>query len=402
MNSNKNFDLIVAGGGAAGFFGALSAASQGCSVLILEKRGAVLSKVRVSGGGRCNVTHACFEPHKLISFYPRGAKALLGPFNRFGPTQMIAWLEERGVRLKQEDDGRMFPITDSSSTIIDCLLQQADLLGVEILKNVQINQIDGHFVIQTNQGNFQSSHLLLATGSAQQGHEIAAQLGHRITPTVPSLFTFNCPESPLRELSGIAVNNVQISYADFKSEGPLLITHFGFSGPAALKLSAFAARALAESAYTGTLFINWFPQSPLEPLLLQAKKENGFKKLSSLSWLPRRLWEKLIAEDKPLNQYPDKQLKQLAARLHKDPYPFCGKTTHKEEFVTCGGVCLDEIDFKTMQSKKYPHLYFAGEIIDIDGLTGGFNFQNAWTTSWHAGQAIAASAAWLKKSSTIA
>lgn len=351
---------VVVGGGAAGIFAALhaKAANSSQSVIVLEKTAVLLSKVKVSGGGRCNVTHACFDPKELVKNYPRGHKELLGPFHRFGPSDTIEWFESRGVKLKTEPDGRMFPVTNSSATIIDCLLNEAKQLGVDIRLRQRIEKIEPGFTLHLKEGKIDCEHLILATGSSLEGYQFAQGLGHTIQPPVPSLFTFNSPSSPLKDLSGIAtIAKVQIVGTPFTQTGPLLITHFGFSGPAVLKLSAWAARHLHTCNYHFEIAIDWLPDQHLSP----------GDKIPLPKNLARRLSEK---------------------QLHDDRYLIEGKTTHKEEFVTCGGVTLKEVDFKTLQSKLSPGLHFAGELLDIDGVTGGFNFQNAWTTGFIAGSSL--------------
>lgn len=388
------FDLIVIGGGAAGFFAALAAkkVNPKAKVALLEKSAALLSKVRVSGGGRCNVTHACFDPILLTKHYPRGARELLGPFNRFGPKDTIEWFESRGVSLKSEVDGRMFPTTDSSETIIDCLLYEADTLGVEIFLKQKIETIKPGFILTTKDGtSFQTRKLILATGSSQDGQLWAEELGHTIQPGVPSLFTFNVPGSSVAELSGISFKEatVRIKGTTFTQTGPLLITHFGFSGPAILKLSAWAARELNEKGYNFEILIDWLPKLSLKEsleILRQLKEQSPQKTLLSENpfQLPKNFW-KLFCPPKRLNDFSSKEFLELTEKLHSDLYQVSGKTTHKEEFVTCGGITLKEVNFKTMESKVCPGLFFSGEVLDIDGITGGFNFQNAWTTGFIAG-----------------
>ena len=387
------YDLIVIGGGAAGVFAALSAkaVNPAAKVALLEKSAVLLAKVRISGGGRRNVTHLCFDPAKLVQNYPRGGKELRGPFHKFQPKDTIQWFESRGTALKAESDGRVFPITDTSETIINILLNEAKVLNLEILMRQRIEKIE-----KTDQGfqvgPYATSKLLLATGSSTDGYTWAAHLGHTILKPVPSLFTFNIPTSPLKELSGISLNPVELSIVGslFIQKGPLLITHFGFSGPAALKLSAWGARILSENKYEVPLSVNWLPDETVSQTFetfLQLKKtapnktllaENPFK-------LPKNLWKILLNDERRLNDISQKDLQILAQKLHADTYQVDGKTTHKEEFVTCGGVILNEVQFKTMESKICPGLYFAGEILDIDGVTGGFNFQAAWTTGFIAG-----------------
>lgn len=363
-------DLIVIGGGAAGVFAAIAAkeAHPEAKVILLEKTATLLAKVRISGGGRCNVTHACFEQKELIKNYPRGEKELLGPFHRFFTEDTIAWFESRGVKLKTEKDGRMFPVTDSSQTIIDCLLGEAARLGVEIRKQSRVSRIekcDEGFVID---GDLKTKNLLLATGSAKQGYTWAKELGHTIIDPIPSLFTFHSPTSQLLELSGISMQDVEVQLEGFKKKvrGPLLITHFGFSGPAIIKLSAWAARFLHERDYKAKLIINWLPELKQHEIVL-----DDVEKLFA-----KALW-------RTLSDHPN-----LPVRLHKDTYEIDGKTTFKKEFVTCGGVHLKEINFKTMESRVCPGLYFAGEILNIDGVTGGFNFQNAWTSAYIAANSL--------------
>lgn len=393
-------DLVIIGGGAAGIYAAIAARESNpqASVLVLEKTAVLLSKVKVSGGGRCNVTHACFDPRLLVQNYPRGSVELLGPFTRFQPRDTIAWFEARGVQLKTEPDGRMFPVTDRSETIIECLLGEGRRLGVEIHLRQRVDRVEkteAGFILYLREGNpLHSRRLLLATGSSTEGFAFAESLGHTIQPPVPSLFTFNVPSSPLKELSGISVPRAHASIAGTShvQTGPLLITHFGFSGPAILKLSAWGARDLHAKNYQFDVLINWVPDLAL-PVLLQElsrlKEATPQKTLFVLNpfQFPKNLWKALTQAtgERPLAQLSKKELQALAEKLHADRYPVEGKTTHKEEFVTCGGVTLKEVDFKTLQSKICPGLYFAGEVLDIDGITGGFNFQNAWTTGYLAG-----------------
>jgi len=395
----KRKTYVIIGGGAAGVFAAIrcKTVSPTARVILLEKTNQLLAKVRISGGGRCNVTHACFDPAKLAQNYPRGSKELIGPFHHFQPKDTVAWFEERGVALKVEKDGRMFPTTDSSETIIQCLLNAASTAGVEIRKQQRIESIGHDFLIQLENEQIKADSILLATGSSSWGHAIAKQFGHTIVEPVPSLFTFNIPTSPLLDLSGISVPKVIVTIKDtnLKQEGPLLLTHWGFSGPSILKLSAWAARKLHELDYKATLLINW-TASPNQEIfyqhLLQRKEENPFQTIPPV--LPSNLLARLCKEinidsSAPIGKLPNKALAQLAAKLHSDAYAIEGKTTYKQEFVTAGGVDLKGVDFKTMESKITPGLFFAGEILDIDGITGGFNFQNAWTSGWLAGTAMA-------------
>lgn len=398
---------VVIGGGAAGFFGAIACAEQApdARVILLEKHRQLLSKVRISGGGRCNVTHHCFDPQELVKNYPRGNKALRGPFSRFQPRDTVSWFEARGITLKAEADGRMFPTTDRSETIIECFQQEARRLGITVRTECGVQTIE-----RTEQGLrvhcedvIDCKAVLLASGSSKQGLEIAASLGHTIVPQVPSLFTFNVPTSSLSHLQGISVESVDLSILDtpLKQSGPLLITHWGFSGPAVLKLSAWGARILHDLQYKATLGVCWLPGYSIETItesLKQIKTSQGAKSVlghSPFAALPRKLWQRL-AEDASITegllwaQLSRDQLSALAQKLGRDLYAIDGKTTYKQEFVTCGGISLDEVNFTTMESKKCPGLFFAGEILDIDGVTGGFNFQAAWSTSWIAGHAMSA------------
>lgn len=401
----NSFSTIVVGGGAAGFFAALAAkeAFPEQKVLVLEKNLSLLAKVRVSGGGRCNVTHACFNPKVLVQYYPRGSKELLGPFHTFNPKNTVDWFESKGIFLKTELDGRMFPKSDSSQTIIDCFLNEAHRLGVEVRTKQKIDNIvksNKNFLIELKDGEKLSAQkLIVTTGSAPWGHALAEQFGHHIEKPVPSLFTFNSPTSPLKELSGVSIEEVRIQIKDSPHAytGPLLITHFGFSGPAILKLSAWAARLLNEKKYKFEIVINWLNNMKLEDAYMKVKtlKQSLPSKTlfsQNLFYLPKKLWKTFLArlkidEQARLNDISQKQIQSIANMLCFDTFEIEGKTTHKDEFVTCGGVSLKEINFKTMESKLCPGLYFAGEILDIDGITGGFNFQNAWTTGYLAGSA---------------
>lgn len=392
---------VVIGGGAAGVFAAIrcKTLNPSAQVILLEKTNQLLAKVRISGGGRCNVTHACFDPQKLVQNYPRGSKELIGPFHHFQPKDTVSWFEEHGVALKTENDGRMFPTTDSSETIIQCLLHAASVAGVEIRKQqrvISVQKKEHQFLIQLENQEIPADSVLLATGSSSWGYSIAKELGHEIIEPVPSLFTFNTPTSCLLDLSGISVPQVLVALKGtaFIQQGPLLLTHWGFSGPAILKLSAWAARKLHDLAYKATLLINWVASPNQEILyqsLLQKKQQSPLQTIPPL--LPNNLLVRLcttlnIDPTIPLGKLSNKLLAKLAAKLHSDAYTIEGKTTYKQEFVTAGGVDLKSIDFRTMESKITPGLFFAGEILNIDGITGGFNFQNAWTTGWLAGTEI--------------
>lgn len=382
--------IAVIGGGAAGFFAALAAKESNpkAEVLLLEKSAKLLSKVRISGGGRCNVTHACFDPKELIQNYPRGSKELLGPFHRFGPRDAIEWFKARGVILKTEKDGRMFPVTDSSETIIHCFFEEAKKLGVKIstqTKLQSIQKVENGFELDNN---FFVDRVILATGSSKSGWEFAKSFGHTIQTPVPSLFTFNVPSFPLVHLAGVSVQSAKLTLegSRLEQEGPLLITHWGFSGPVALKLSAFGAKFLAEKKYAASLIIDWLPEFTVEQLRLLIEKERT-KKLENLriTSLPKSLWKEFCQRIDLSRPLSNSTILKLCKMLKNDRYEVRGKTTNKEEFVTCGGVTLSEVHFKTMESKLCKNLYFCGEILDIDGVTGGFNFQNAWTTGWIAG-----------------
>jgi predicted Rossmann fold flavoprotein len=401
--------VVIVGGGAAGIFAAVIAAEKNpqLEVIVLEKTRQLLSKVKISGGGRCNVTHAQFDPKKLTAHYPRGNKELLGPFHRFQPEDTIAWFKRHGVELKTEEDGRMFPTTDHSATIINCLLDAAKASGVTIrtehgIKAVEKNS-DGYLLHLDNQESIPCNALILATGSNPQGHALAAKLGHTIISAVPSLFTFNVPSSPLLDLAGITLTDAELSFPSipYKQRGNLLLTHWGFSGPAALKLSSWAARDLHACNYRTPLFVNWIPSIKKEALLetLQAIKRNKpskFLENENPFPLPMNLWKRAlilcsIPSGTSAGHVSDKHLRQLSEWLSSSSFAVDGKTTYKSEFVTCGGIHLKEVDFKTMESRLSKNLFFAGEVLDIDGVTGGFNFQNAWTTAYLAATAIAQS-----------
>ena len=408
-------NIIVIGGGAAGFFGAIACAQANpeAKVTILEKSNKLLSKVRVSGGGRCNVTHHCFVPSVLSQHYPRGAKQLKEAFKVFGASETIAWFEKRGVKLKTEADGRMFPVTDNSETIIDCLLQEARRAGLSIKTGIGVEQIipqsmngepNGFELALSNGQSMRADKVLVCTGGnpKSQSYNWLRDLGHEIQEPVPSLFTFNVPNNALKELMGVSVPKAKVRVAGQKLEyeGPLLITHWGYSGPAVLKLSAWGARLFYDLGYTFTALINWIPEYTEEALreqLHQFRQAHPKKVVSSnpMFGLPQRLWKALtqlaeITEDTRWAELPAKNTNKLIEALHRAPFEVKGKTTFKEEFVTCGGVDLSQVNMKTMESRVHPGLYFAGEVLNIDGITGGFNFQAAWTTGYLAGQAMAA------------
>ncbi len=386
------YETIVIGGGAAGFFCAATITKG--KTLLLEKSLKVLSKVLISGGGRCNVTHACFDPKTLASHYPRGSSELLGVFSRFQPRDTINWFNKRSVELKTEEDGRMFPITDSSETIIWCLTKAVNDAGVDLKKGAKIQTVrkEGEWFVVDD---FRSKNLVLATGSSPQGHDWAVSFGHTITPLAPSLFTFNIPTSPLLDLSGITLPKATVSVigTKLKETGPLLLTHFGFSGPVILRLSAWGARELNEKNYKATVKIDWtagVPREELKTKILDLKKAKPSAQftLDTLIELPKNLSKALYSHSKRFAELSNKDIESILDILTASLYTLDGKTTYKSEFVTCGGVSRKEVDFKTMESKICKGLYFAGEVLDIDGITGGFNFQNAWSTAYIAGTSI--------------
>ncbi len=402
--------IVIAGGGAAGFFGAIACAekSSDARVVILEKSPELLAKVTISGGGRCNVTNACFDPKILASRYPRGGRELIGAFHRWQPRDTVEWFESRGVKLKTEDDGRMFPATDKSSSIVTCLIHEAEKAGVEIRKSCGVaaaarKSDDGFRLALTDRETLDCDCLLIATGGNQNsiGHEIAASLGHEITPLVPSLFTFNIKDRRLEGLPGISVANAAVEAVGTKlrQTGPILVTHWGLSGPAILKLSAWGAREFAERNYEFDLLVNWLSDLKRPELILklgEVRAQNSAKQIGAFSpvEIPSRLWKSLasgagISETTRWGGIANRDLEKLADALRACRFHVGGKSMFKEEFVTCGGVNLREVDFRTMQSKLCAGLFFAGEVLDIDGVTGGFNFQAAWTTGWIAGTSMA-------------
>ncbi|AZQ42763.1 BaiN/RdsA family NAD(P)/FAD-dependent oxidoreductase [Nonlabens ponticola] len=401
MESN-NPNILIIGGGAAGFFTAINLAEQrpDLSITILERGKDVLQKVRISGGGRCNVTHAEFDPRPLTTNYPRGEKELLGPFHKFMTGDTIAWFADRGVELKIEDDGRMFPTTDSSQTIIDCFLGLADRLNIKVLtsQNVIAIKKEESWNIATKTSEFTCDQLVVTAGSSPKIWEMMKSLDHTIVDAVPSLFTFNLADKAITDLAGIALEaRVEIPSLKLESQGPLLITHWGFSGPAILKMSAWGAVQLHGSQYKFDVVINWLNYLSYEDCyeLLLKQREQSKKQLSNDKPfdLPKRLWSYLIESldlsDKTWADCSNAKLQQLAKTLTASVFKIDGKSTFKEEFVTAGGIDLKEVDFRTFGSKKQDNLYFAGEILNIDAITGGFNFQNAWTGGWTVAQAIA-------------
>ena len=411
--------IVIVGGGAAGFFAAITCqeANRAARVTILEASQVVLSKVRISGGGRCNVTHDQPDPALLVRNYPRGGRALLGPLTRFGPRETVAWFAQRGVQLKTEADGRMFPTTDDSATIIDCLVGAARAAGVEVRTGAAVVSVevheptgDGHpaegaaarFLLRLKDGSaVAADRVLLATGGAPASYRWVADLGHTVEPPVPSLFTFKIDDPRLHGLAGVSVQDGRVRLDGVKEshDGPLLITHWGLSGPAVLKASAWGARPLHDHGYQLGVTVNWRPDLTEEAVrseLIAAKQADARRTVLAAGALelPQRLWRSLAAaagadEQLRWGDAPKSLVAALTHEVHAGRYEITGKGVFKEEFVTCGGVRLKEVDFATMESRVVPGLHFAGEVLDIDGITGGFNFQSAWTTGWLAGRAMA-------------
>lgn len=400
-------DVIIIGGGAAGFFAAINIVEKNpeLKVAILERGKEGLQKVKISGGGRCNVTHAEFIPQELVKNYPRGEKELLGPFHQFMTGDTIEWFEKRGVELKIENDGRMFPVSNSSQTIIDCFLNEAKKHQVEILYNESVTSVTPKtdsegFNVQTKEVTYSCNNLLVATGSNPKIWELLENLGHTISQPVPSLFTFNIKDERIKDIPGVVAQNVEVRVLGtyLWSEGPLLITHVGMSAPVILKLSAFGALELAKQNYNFNIEINFIKQTFDDCLyVLKTLKQNLAKKAvfkSPQFDLPKRLWYKLVlasnmTEETRWADLNKTQLEDLAAQLTQAVFKVEGKSTFKEEFVTAGGVDLKEINFKTFESKLHKNLYFAGEVINVDAITGGFNFQNAWTGAYIVAKTIA-------------
>ena len=395
---NQNYDLIIVGGGAAGFFTAINIVEKNpkLKIAILERGTEVLNKVRISGGGRCNVTHACFEPNELVKFYPRGEKELRGPFHQFCSGDTIEWFEKHGVELKIESDGRMFPVSNSSQTIIDCFQDATKKLGISVLTNQSVQSIfkkDALWKVETQSETYITEKLILATGSNPKIWEMLQTFGHAIVSPVPSLFTFNIKDARIKELPGVAAQvSVKVKDTKLETSGPLLITHWGMSGPAILKLSAWGARILHDKNYQFTIFVNWLNDldaEKVEKTLKELKLEHAKKAVSKKSPfdLTNRLWESLVLASgiESETKWADLskiQLQNLSNQLTNGTFQVNGKSTFKEEFVTAGGIDLKEINFKTMESKLHENLYFAGEIVNIDAVTGGYNFQNAWTSGF--------------------
>lgn len=395
---NTNYDILIVGGGAAGFFTAITIAENNpkLKIALLERGKSVLEKVRISGGGRCNVTHACFVPNDLVKYYPRGEKELLGPFHQFCSGDTIEWFERHGVALKIEDDGRMFPTTDSSQTIIDCFLNAVSKLKIDVLTGQSVQSIfkgEGYWKVETHHETFSCQKLIMTTGSNPKIWEMLTELGHTIVAPVPSLFTFNIKDTRIKDLMGVsAFAKVKVLGSKLEATGPLLITHWGMSGPGILRLSAWGARELFDKKYQFVLQVNWLNEVSFEEAmdtLKNLKQEHAKKAVSKKSpfEFANRLWESLVAasgisEETKWADLSKQQLTNLANQLTNGQFQVNGKSTFKEEFVTAGGIDLKEINFKTMESKLHENLYFAGEIVNIDAITGGFNFQNAWTSGF--------------------
>ena len=396
--------MIVIGGGAAGFFSAINIAilNPELSVLILERGSEGLQKVKISGGGRCNVTHAQFIPSELTTNYPRGEKELLGPFHQYMTGDTMKWFEDRGIELKIEDDGRVFPVSNTSQTIIDCFINEANRLNIQILYNHSVKSISkkgDHWLVNTDNSEFCSSKILVTTGSNPKIWNLMDQLNHTIVKPVPSLFSFDIKDDRINSIPGVVVEDVEVSVVNSKlsTDGPLLITHKGLSAPSILKLSAFGALELAAMDYQFNISINFIKTSYNECLSqLKVVKSNLSKKMvvnHSLFEIPKRLWKELVLYSgiETNTTWADinrSQLNELSIQLTSSIFKVKGKSTFKEEFVTAGGVDLKEINFKTFESKINPNLFFAGEILNIDAVTGGFNFQNAWTGAYIASKSI--------------
>ena len=402
----QHFDIIIIGGGAAGFFTAINAAENnpGLKIAILERGKEVLTKVKISGGGRCNVTHAEFVPKELSLNYPRGEKELLGPFHGFMTGDTMEWFQKRGIELKIEEDGRIFPVSDDSQSIINCFLRETESLKIQVFKSHVVQNFqkkESLWDIKTSKGYFSAEKIMLATGSNPKMWNLLKKLGHEIIEPVPSLFTFNIQDERINDLPGIATEaevKIKSKKINLESKGPLLITHWGMSGPGILKLSAWGARDLEKLNYQFEILVNWLPGFNLEEVLTALKdfklslaKQQVVK--NAKFDLPKRLWKNLVLASKieegttwaDLNKH---QLQNLSNQLARAVFKVNGKSTFKEEFVTAGGVNLKEVDFKTFESKLHKNLFLAGEVLNIDAITGGFNFQNAWTGGFLAAKAM--------------
>ena len=396
--------ILIIGGGAAGFFGAINLAKScpGYRITILEKSNTVLGKVKISGGGRCNVTHSCFEPKELVKFYPRGKKELLGAFYNFQPLNTIKWFEERGVELKTEEDGRMFPVSNSSQTIIDCFTDEVEKYGVKVRLKSGVNSIErigGKWFVDINDERLEADDIIMAAGSSSKIWKLLKSLGHRIVEPVPSLFTFNIADKKIHDLAGLSIANVKVKIKKKKSftTGPLLFTHWGLSAPSILKLSSAEAPLLNELDYKFGIVVDFIPEvneDVLSEMLMDVQRSSTKNIYNHNTFdFPKRFWNYLLSEakvpeDRIWPELRKAEKSSLISSLKRMEYQVNGKSTFKEEFVTAGGVSLKEVNFKTMESKKASGLYFAGEVINIDGYTGGYNFQAAWTTSYLAASAI--------------
>jgi len=400
----NNYDVLIVGGGAAGFFAAINTATQNpnLKIAILERGSNVLSKVKISGGGRCNVTHAEFIPNELVLNYPRGEKELRGPFHNYMTGDTMQWFEDRGVPLKIEEDGRVFPVSNSSQTIIDCFLEEIKTHQIEVLLNHSVQGIkyeNDTWELETTKGVFRTPKLLIATGSNPKIWKLLESLGHQVIAPVPSLFTFNIKDSRIKTIPGVVATDVHISVlnSNLESEGPLLVTHTGLSAPSILKLSAYGALELAERQYKFQIKVNFIKLDFSECLEALLEFKTTFPKKTILKSsqldLPKRLWEQLviasgIPSDLRWAEVNKQQLQEIASQLTEAVFNVDGKSTFKEEFVTAGGVELKGVNFKTFESKHFKNLYFAGEVLNIDAVTGGFNFQNAWTSAFIASQQL--------------
>ncbi len=398
--------VAVIGGGAAGFFAALAAkeANPNANVTIHEKSTEVLTKVLISGGGRCNVTHAQFDPSKLVEAYPRGGRTLLRPFGRFNPSDTVKWFESNGVPLKVESDNRIFPVSNSSASIADCLTRVANERGVRVAFKSGVNAIeresDGFQMRMASGECLRVDRVILATGGSRGGHALASALGVRMVSPIPSLFSFTAPT--MAELAGISVQDVKLTVRSpekWTERGPILMTHWGVSGPGVIRLSSWGARWFAEQKYTFDLVIRWLPEMDeggVGAALREYQRLHVHQNVRNsrvFGDIPIRLWQFLVAsaqvsEDKTWETLQKRSFQALSDALLNFVVPVSGKGAFKEEFVTCGGVDLNEVSFRTMESKSVPGLFFAGEVLDVDGITGGFNFQNAWTTGWIAGNSV--------------
>jgi len=402
--AKEKIEIAVIGAGAAGYFAAIAAAEKGAKVHIFEKTSKTLGKVKVSGGGRCNVTHDCESPAQLVKYYPRGGRSLKKPFSSFGPKETRAWFEQRGVALKTEEDGRVFPTSNSSQTVIDCLEAEAIRLGVVLHKSMELLSIDpqdeNELVLSFKNDQIFTCHsLVIASGGSPQlrGYQFLNSLGLQLHDPIASLFTFNVPSSDLKELKGLSVpaGSVQVPGTKWRQEGPVLITHWGFSAPAIIKLSAWHALEFFKRSYQFPILINWtkLKEEELREYFLALREEGSKKQIfgNAQFGIPARLWQALmlkadVPESKVFGEISNKEMNRMVRFISACPFEVNGKTTFKEEFVTAGGVDLQELDLKNFALKKHPNIFLAGEVLNVDGLTGGFNFQHAWTSGFLAGQ----------------